>query len=217
MYNCAMDNAISISKLIQKAEYLLKKQPYDVAHDLTHHQRVWKNAETIVERENLRLNSDALKVACYWHDVVLEAKDEEENRDLHIAETLAYLKSFMQEEKIDVEFQQIVQDAVSNHGFEKKRQLNLEGEVLFDADKLDALNPERYTVLLAQLKDKQLSKIKIFMYRQAAKIWLTTMRYRYHFESSREIHDEKISELLQNTEIVEAAKKIGINISELIR
>ena len=47
-----MDNAISISKLIQKAEYLLKKQPYDVAHDLIHHQRVWKNAKTIVEREN---------------------------------------------------------------------------------------------------------------------------------------------------------------------
>ena len=52
MYNHSMDNAISISKLIQKAEYLLKKQPYDVAHDLIHHQRVWKNAKTIVEREN---------------------------------------------------------------------------------------------------------------------------------------------------------------------
>ena len=206
----------SVFKLIQKAEYLLKKQPYDVAHDLSHHQRVWETARNIAQEEQLNVDFNALKVACYWHDVVLEEKNETENRQLHIDETLNYLITLMQEEKCSETFQKTVHDAILDHGFEKKRQLNTEGEVLFDADKLDALNPERYSKLLIQLKNKQLSKIKLFMYKQAAKVWLRTMRNRYHFEVSKKLHDQKMLKMLKDTELVAAAKEIGIDIHKLV-
>lgn len=207
----------SIAHLVNQAKALLQKHQYDIAHDLSHHERVWKLAQQILKHENLPVDKDALKMACFWHDVVLEPKDEQENRQIHINETLEYLRQRMQEEKFRPEFQTTVLDAIRDHGFEKKWQLNLEGEVLFDADKLDALSPERYTKVVAAIKHKQLSKIKVFMYTQAAKLWLRTMRKRYHFETSRKLHDQKIEQLLADTETIQLAKELGIDIRKLLK
>ncbi len=203
--------------LINKAKSLLKLHQYDVAHDLSHHERIWENAQKILKNENISVDEDALQTACFWHDIVLEPKHETEDRQLHINEILEYLKLCMQEEKFSNKFQITVLDAIRDHGFEKKRQLNPEGEVLFDADKLDALSPERYKKIIAAIKHKQLSKIKAFMYTQAAKLWLRTMRKRYHFETSRNIHDQKIERLLADKETIQFAKELGIDIPRLVK
>ncbi len=207
----------SIQKIIFEAERLLQAHPYDIAHDLSHHKRVHETALQIAEEEGLLLNSDALKVACFWHDVVLGTKDEEENRQIHINETIKFLEELMTKEELGVNFQKTVIDAIRDHGFEKKKQLNSEGCVLFDADKLDALHPKRYRKILQAVKNKNLSKIKIFMYKQAAKLWLGTMRNRYHYETSKRIHDSRIKKLLEDKETIQVGKSIGIDIPSLIK
>ncbi len=206
-----------VSNLVVRAKQLLKKYAYDSAHDLSHHERVWDVAQEIVQREDLTLNIDALRVACYWHDLVLEPKAESEDRQKHLVETLNYLSKLMKSRGFKVSFRQRVCDAIKNHSYEKMKQLNIEGEVLFDADKLDAINPNRYRKLILAVSSKQISKFKVFMYRQAAKHWLKTMRDRYHFQASRIMHDKKMKQLLADRAIVQTAKDLGIDLNKLAK
>lgn len=213
-YNYAMPD---INPLITKAKEILEKTPYDMGHDVFHHERVWGNAQIIVEKEKLHVDLDVLYVACMWHDVTLGKKDEAEARQLHIDETLDFLAELMKAEEFSESFRQQVIDAIRDHGFEKKKQANIEGEVLFDADKLDALDPNRYRKLVEAIQRKKLSRLKLFMYTQATKLWLRTMRNRYHFQTSKEIHDQRIQDLLQDTQTIQLAKELGVDIPKLIK
>ena len=208
---------MNIAVLINEAERLLTKHPYDEGHDLSHHQRVLGNALEIVDSEEVGVDKDILQVACMWHDVVLEPKDEKEARQIHIDETLEYLHELMNKHGFNYEFISKVVRAIKDHGFEKRKQANLEGEVLFDADKLDALNPIRYKNLIKAIKAKKFSRFKILMYKQAAKLWLRTMRGRYHFESSKLMHDEMIVNLLKDKEALELGHQLGIDIVGLVK
>ena len=42
------------------------------------------------------------------------------------------------------------------------------------------------------------------------------MRNRYHFEVSKKLHDQKMLKMLKDTELVAAAKEIGIDIHKLV-
>jgi hypothetical protein len=110
-----------------------------------------------------------------------------------------------------------VLNAVKHHNFLTKHQMSLEGKVLFDADKLDALNPVRYKRIIAAIKNKQMSKVQTFLMVEAAKLWLRTMRSRYHFPISRELHDKLIAKLVTDREAIEVAKKFGVDIVELVK
>lgn len=201
----------NITPVINEAKRILHESPYDLGHDLSHHERVWGNAQKIAEHVDKKVDIDALQVATFWHDVTLGQKDQTEDRALHITETLEYLQKLMKDKDFSEDFTSKVVEAIQTHPFEKKQRL-IEAKVLFDADKLDAFHKVRYTSLLDGVKNKQFSKLKIFLMVQAAKVWLKTVHKRFHFDVSREIYHEMISDLLKDKEAVKAAKELGIDI-----
>jgi HD superfamily phosphodiesterase len=208
---------VNVSPLIAEAKRILKESPYDVAHDLSHHERVWQNAQRISQHLSEPIDEAILKVAVFWHDVTLGQKSETEDRTLHIQEAISHLRDLMNKHTLPISFQERVQEVIRSHVFEAKNQASVEAKILFDADKLDAFHQERYTVLLNAYKGKQLSKMKLFLLVRAAKLWLRTVRNRYHFDISRGMHDERIAILLQDTEAVQTARDLGVDIAKLVK
>lgn len=205
-----------VDTLIQEAELLLSAQPYDFSHDQEHHRRVWATACAIMDQEQLEIDEEALQVACMWHDVVLETKDEQENRQTHIDETNSLLDTRMRELELDETFRETVLGAIRDHPYEKNVSRSVVGQVLFDADKLDALEPVRYREIMERIRNKTLSAFKKAMYVQAGKLWLRTMRRRYHFEASSVMHDARIEVLLADQEVLAVGKEIGLDIVKLV-
>lgn len=60
-------------------------------------------------------------------------------------------------------------DAITQHNFFTKRQMTIEGKLLFDADKLDAFAPESYRKIIAAIKNKKISKLQTLLYVNAQK------------------------------------------------
>lgn len=206
-----------ISPLVNEAERLLCAYPRDDIHDLSHHRRVWRNAQTISKSIRENVDMGVLHVAVMWHDVMIS----KESLSLGLAgvleETMAYLSKLMDRRGYGERFRESVLDAIRHHNFLTKWQLTLEGKILFDADKLDALNPVRYRKMAEAIRTKRLSKTQVFLYAKAAKVWLKTMRSRYHFAVSRALHDKRIEALLKDREIIQTAKEFGVDIVKLVR
>jgi len=59
---------MDIKPLLKEAEQLLKKNPRDDIHDLSHHQCVWSNVQTLIKSIKKPVNLDVLQVATMWHD-----------------------------------------------------------------------------------------------------------------------------------------------------
>lgn len=206
-----------IELLIAEAEGLLSDHPFDELHDLDHHKHVWEKAQLIAKQIDGEVNKEALQVAVMWHDVMVGDETQLDEKHKNIDMILTYLVELMEKQGFDGAFQKVVTDAIRYHEFGTKKQVNTEGEILFDADKLDVLNPRRYRKLIRAVKNKKLSKFQIFVYVKTAKIWLSTMRRRYHFEISRKLHDEMVAKLLEDKEAVELGKKWGLDLAEVVK
>jgi len=207
----------NLKTILDESANLLTKQPFDDAHDLSHHERVWENAQKIAGQIPEKLNRDALHVAVMWHDVMVGDEKLLNKRHKNIGLILNRLQLLMSENGFDSNFQKIVTEAIKHHEFGSKKQVNIEGKVLFDADKLDALNPTRYRKIINAIKSKKISKLQTFLYVQAAKLWLRTMRSRYHFEISKQMHDKLVAQLLQDKEAIDLGNELGVDIAKLAR
>jgi HD superfamily phosphodiesterase len=133
--------------VIEIAENFLKKQQYDAAHDLNHHKSVWRTAQDIaknVERVDFPAGLDLLEISCMWHDVLTKPYPPEIRKEHKkvTAETADYVKHLMLKNGFEENEAQTVYLAVLYHEFDDRPQ-NREGEILFDADKLDVLSIER--------------------------------------------------------------------------
>ncbi len=56
-------------KLISFAQSYLKRQPFDIVHDLEHHQLVMTNCVEIIKQEQVRVDQDIILTSAWWHDV----------------------------------------------------------------------------------------------------------------------------------------------------
>jgi uncharacterized protein len=109
----------------------------DTAHDFEHIMRVYKNAQTICKKENA--NSKLVLSAVLLHDIVSYAKSDKRSK-------LSSIKSAEESKKILKKFDftkkeiQIISDAIRDHSFSRhKTPVTIEGKILQDADRLDAL------------------------------------------------------------------------------
>jgi uncharacterized protein len=121
---------------------LLKKQvkqkmKNDPAHDFNHIMRVYKNAQKLCKRE--RANEKLVLTAVLLHDIISYSKSDKNS-------TLSSTKSAQQAKKIlknldyDSKEIQIISDAIRDHSFSRgKTPQTLEGKILQDADRLDAI------------------------------------------------------------------------------
>ncbi len=109
----------------------------DPAHDFDHIVRVYKNAQKISKKE--KANEKLVLSAALLHDIVAYPKSDKRSKNSSIdsakkAETVLKKYDFTEKEI------EIISDAIRDHSFsQKKIPKTLEGKILQDADRLDAL------------------------------------------------------------------------------
>ena len=120
----------------------LKQKVYDSmindpAHDFDHIMRVFKNAQKICKKENA--NKKLVLSAVLLHDIISYPKSDKRSK-------LSSIKSVNESKKILKEFDftkeeiQIISDAIRDHSFSRNKiPVTLEGKILQDADRLDAI------------------------------------------------------------------------------
>ena len=121
---------------------LLKQEVHDLmindtAHDFDHIVRVFKNAQNICRKENA--NEKLVLSAVLLHDVISYPKSDKRSK-------LSSIKSAEESKKILKKFNftneeiQIISDAIRDHSFSRNAiPATLEGKILQDADRLDAI------------------------------------------------------------------------------
>lgn len=127
-----MKNLIKLQKEVKKI--VAKNDP---AHDFEHILRVYKNAEKICKTE--KADKKLVLSAVLLHDIVSFPKSDTRSK-------IASTKSAIKAKKILKRFNfsmteiKIIMDAIESHSFSKnKKPKTLEGKILQDADRLDAL------------------------------------------------------------------------------
>ncbi len=113
------------------------KMKNDPAHDFDHIMRVYKNAEKLSKKE--RANTKLVLSATLLHDIIKYPKTDKRSKN-------SSLKSAQEAEKILKKYDfssneiKIISDAIRDHSFSRnKTPKTLEGKILQDADRLDAI------------------------------------------------------------------------------
>ena len=109
----------------------------DTAHDFDHIMRVYKNAQQIIKKE--KANEKLVLSAVLLHDIVSFPKSDKCSKNSSI-ESAKKAKIILKKYDFTLDEITIVCDAISEHSFsQKKIPKTIEGKILQDADRLDAL------------------------------------------------------------------------------
>ena len=114
-----------------------KRMENDSAHDFEHTMRVYKNAQKICRKE--KLNQKLVLSAALLHDIVSYPKSDKQSKMSSI-ESAKKSKKILEKFNFSKEEITIISDAIRDHSFsQNKIPKTLEGQILQDADRLDAL------------------------------------------------------------------------------
>tara|TARA_B110001454_G_scaffold868_1_gene716 strand:- start:299 stop:919 length:621 start_codon:yes stop_codon:yes gene_type:complete len=116
---------------------VIKIMDNDPAHDFEHVMRVYNNAQKIAKQENA--NQKLVLSAVLLHDIVSYPKSNKRSK-LSSLESANKSKLILKEFDFTSEEITIVSNAIADHSFsQNKIPQTLEGKILQDADRLDAL------------------------------------------------------------------------------
>ena len=116
---------------------VIKIMDNDLAHDFEHVMRVYNNAQKISKKE--KANQKLVLSAALLHDIVSYPKSNSRSK-LSSLESANKSKLILKEFDFTSEEITIVSDAIEDHSFsQNKIPQTLEGKILQDADRLDAL------------------------------------------------------------------------------
>ena len=125
---------IALKTLQKEVKEIMDNDP---SHDFSHIQRVYKNAKKLAKEE--KANSKILLAATLLHDIVKFPKSDPRSitssiKSANKAKNILKKYSFSQNEI------RIIADAIQDHSFSRKKTpKTLEGKILQDADRLDAI------------------------------------------------------------------------------
>ena len=124
-------------KLERLREYVKKRLENDASHDFEHIMRVFKNATIIARKEKADIK--IITAAILLHDIVSYPKSDPRSKNSSLysaAESKKILKKYdFSQDEI-----RIISDAIRDHSFSRGVvPQTLEGKILQDADRLDAL------------------------------------------------------------------------------
>ena len=109
----------------------------DSAHDFEHVMRVYKNAKKICKEE--KANEKLILSAALLHDIVSYPKSDKRSK-MSSLESAKKSKQILKKYDFSKEEIMIISDAIYDHSFsQNKVPKTLEGKILQDADRLDAL------------------------------------------------------------------------------
>lgn len=123
---------------LKKLEIEVRKQiNNDPAHDFEHIMRVCKNVRKIAKRE--RVNLRLVLTAALLHDVVSFPKSDKRSKTSSL-KSAEKAKTILKKYHYDKNEISTIVDAIADHSFSRnKTPQTMEGKVLQDADRLDAL------------------------------------------------------------------------------
>lgn len=160
--------------LIIAVQKMLIKKPYDLAHDIGHHYRVFINCQEIIKKERLEdYDKQILTICAWWHDI--GGKKGGRNQELTDL-LIRYNYSTLQIRKIV----QIIKE----HSFGEK-QTSLESQILYDADKLEYVDPVRLEWFIAVDKENLIPKAKTKLYFREFEQRVMSVMNNLHFSYSR--------------------------------
>ncbi|MFB5647120.1 MAG: HD domain-containing protein [Candidatus Nitrosomaritimum yanchengensis] len=109
----------------------------DSAHDFDHIMRVYKNAQKICKNE--KVNSKLVLCAVLLHDIISYPKSDKRSKLSSIKSAEASTKILKKYDFTEDEIQ-IISEAIRDHSFsQNKTPKTIEGKILQDADRLDAI------------------------------------------------------------------------------
>ena len=109
----------------------------DSAHDFEHVMRVYKNAKKICKQE--KANEKLILSAVLLHDIISHPKSDKHSK-LSSLESAKKSKQILKKYNFSKEEIVVIVDAIRDHSFSRNRiPETLEGKILQDADRLDAL------------------------------------------------------------------------------
>lgn len=120
----------------------LKQEVYnlminDPAHDFDHIMRVFKNAQKICKKENA--HEKLVLSAVLLHDIVSYPKSDKRSKSSSI-KSAEKSKKILKKFNFTKEEIQIISDAIRDHSFSRNKiPATIEGKILQDADRLDAI------------------------------------------------------------------------------
>src|ERR687884_434278 len=129
---------IDVEQIMRTVQLLLHNQ--SPAHDFQHVLRVYKNAEMISKQEEESVDLDVVLAAALLHDLVVYPKGS--TKTINSAGDSAEIakKILLEYKNYPVEKIEKVADAIKTHSYSKKLvPSTLEGKILQDADRLDAI------------------------------------------------------------------------------
>jgi uncharacterized protein len=125
----------ALQLLCKEVEKMMAKN--DTAHDFEHVKRVYRNAKELCKTE--KANKRLVLTATLLHDLITFPKSDKRSKT-------SSTKSALKAKKILKKYQyttseiKIISDAIENHSFSKNKiPKTLEGKIVQDADRLDAI------------------------------------------------------------------------------
>ncbi len=113
------------------------KMSNDLAHDFEHIMRVYKNAQKICKKE--KTNEKLVLCAVLLHDVISYPKSDKKSK-LSSLKSSEVSKQILKKYNFTENEIQIISDAIKDHSFsQNKIPKTIEGKILQDADRLDAI------------------------------------------------------------------------------
>ena len=110
---------------------------HDSAHDFEHIMRVYKNAQKICKQE--KVNENLVLNSVLLHDIVSYPKSDKRSKTSSI-QSAKKSKKILEKFDFSKEEITIISDAIRDHSFsQNKTPKTIEGKILQDADRLDAL------------------------------------------------------------------------------
>lgn len=126
---------MKVIDLLQKQ--VKQKMKNDPAHDFNHVMRVYKNAQKLCKKE--KVNQKLVLSAALLHDIVSFPKSDKRSK-MSSQKSADEAKKILKKLDFTSDEIQIVSDAIRDHSFSRgKTPKTLEGKILQDADRLDAL------------------------------------------------------------------------------
>ena len=109
----------------------------DSAHDFEHVMRVYKNAQKICKTE--KANKTLVLIVVLLHDIASYPKSDKRSKTSSI-KSADKSKEILEKYNLSKEDIKIISDAINDHSFsQNKIPVTIEGKILQDADRLDAL------------------------------------------------------------------------------
>lgn len=195
-------------KAITEAERYLKLNPRDVAHDLLHHENVWDFCQRIIGNDRLKVNNKLLKVAAFWHDVILNSEKSVSREN--VEEVCDYLENFLPKLGFPRQEIRIVIETVRHHEF-RDSPTTMEGLVLQDADKLDTLSEERSDRLVSAYRLGKVSKKRMASYGRTISRWIPILESTFNFAYAKRTAHVQIKRMAGKKKFYDLARELGVD------